>query len=174
MKSFKHPKVEPQLWEKIVGIAADGQVHDIGMYSQQDIKALFDKQKDLIDVGQRKPKILVVDDEPNIVMLLRVNLREDYEVFDAYCGEEAIKKTKELKPDLITMDVMMPTLDGLTVSQMLKSDPETKDIPIVIISAKTQTEDKFKAIEAGADDYITKPFTKKELKEKIDNNLYFE
>jgi CheY-like chemotaxis protein len=174
MKEFKHPKVEPQLWEKIVGTTADGKVHRIGMYSKDQIKGIFDKQKEHIDVGSRKPKILVVDDEPNIVTLLRVNLRDHYEVMDAYCGEEAIKKAKEEKPDLITMDVMMPAMDGLTVSQELKNNPLTKDIPIVIISAKTQTEDKFKAIEAGADDYITKPFTKSELKEVIDNNLYFE
>lgn len=103
-------------------------------------------------------KILIVDDIEDNVKLLEFDLEEEgYEIFGAYSGEEAITKAKELTPDLIILDIMMPKLDGIETCKILKNDPKLADIPIVMMSAKNQTSDIIKALDAGASDYITKP-----------------
>lgn len=115
-----------------------------------------------------KKKVLVVDDEENIVELIRMNLESSgYEVIDAYTGMEAITKTNSLIPDLILLDLMLPDIDGLQLCQMLRLNEQTKDIPIIMITAKSEESDKVKGLYMGADDYITKPFGIRELEARV-------
>lgn len=114
-------------------------------------------------------KILVVDDEPYVVRALSFILKKGgYEVTTAADGQEALRHVEEDKPDLILLDIMMPDLDGFEVTQRLKKDPATKDIYIILITAKGQEEDRRKGFESGADDYITKPFSPTGLIKMID------
>lgn len=119
-----------------------------------------------------KIKVLVVDDERNILDIIKFNLEvEGYEVITSRDGEEALRLVQELKPDLILCDIMMPELDGLEVCRRLKSDGRTNQIPVVMLSARTQAQDKVASIEAGADDFITKPFDFSDLVARITINL---
>jgi two-component system, OmpR family, alkaline phosphatase synthesis response regulator PhoP len=109
-------------------------------------------------------KILAVDDEKHIVRLVQVNLqRHGDEVHTAYDGREALEKVREVKPDLIVLDVMMPHLDGFGVLRRLKADPETRDIPVIMLTAKAQDADVFRGWQQGVDSYLTKPFNPLEL-----------
>ena len=113
-------------------------------------------------------KILVVDDEENIVELLKFNLElKGYQVECAYDGEEALKKAKDIKPSLILLDLMLPIMDGTTVCRKIREDEELKDTPIIMLTAKNMEKDKIFGLELGADDYITKPFSIKELMARI-------
>lgn len=115
-----------------------------------------------------KKKVLVVDDEENIVELIRMNLESSgYEVIDAYTGMEAITKTNSFLPDLILLDLMLPDIDGLQICQMLRLNEETKDIPIIMITARSEESDKVQGLGIGADDYVTKPFGIRELEARI-------
>lgn len=115
-----------------------------------------------------KSKILVVDDEENIVELIRMNLESSgYEVIDAYTGMEAITKTSTFLPDLILLDLMLPDIDGLQVCKMLRLNEQTKNIPIIMITARSEETDKVEGLSMGADDYITKPFGILELEARI-------
>ncbi|MDO9527671.1 MAG: response regulator [Syntrophales bacterium] len=118
-------------------------------------------------------KILIVDDQLQIRELVEVTLRgEDCLILQAKSGEEAIKIVKAEKPDLIIMDVMMPgKIDGLEATRILKNDPETKDCTIIMLTAKGQEADREKGLEAGADDYFTKPFSPLELIRKVEEIL---
>ncbi|MBN2027897.1 MAG: response regulator [Actinobacteria bacterium] len=117
-------------------------------------------------------KVLVVDDERNILDIIKFNLEvEGYEVITSREGEEALRLVQELKPDIILCDIMMPELDGLEVCRRLKSDGRTNQIPVVMLSARTQAQDKVASIEAGADDFITKPFDFSDLVARITINL---
>ena len=119
-----------------------------------------------------KGKILVVDDEIYIVHILDFSLGvEGYEVMTALDGEQALDKVKQEKPDLIVLDIMMPKLDGYETCKALKSDAETKDIPVILLSAKGRNVDQKVGFEVGADDYITKPFSPRKLVERINNIL---
>jgi len=112
--------------------------------------------------------ILVVDDDPVIQKLLSVNFEmEGYRVVTASDGLDGLAQVEAVNPDIILLDVMMPRMDGLTVARKLKSDPSTKGIPIVLLSAKAQSTDIQLGLEAGADDYITKPFDPLELLDKV-------
>jgi len=113
-----------------------------------------------------RKKIMVVDDEYTIRELVALTLEEDYDIIKAESGNDALNKMS-LKPDLIILDVMMPHLDGFTVCKGLKSNKETKHIPIIIFTAKHQMEDVKKAIEIGADEYITKPFEPEMLRQRV-------
>lgn len=109
-------------------------------------------------------RILIIDDEENIVELLKFNLElNNYEVEFAYDGKLGMQKIKDWKPDLILLDIMLPEVDGITISQIIKKEEALKDIPIIMMTAKSQDSDKFIGFESGADDYITKPFVVKEL-----------
>ncbi|RKY47321.1 MAG: two-component system response regulator [Candidatus Neomarinimicrobiota bacterium] len=100
-------------------------------------------------------KILVVDDEENIRKLVHYNLILDgYDVIMAVDGKEGLEKAIQEKPDLILLDIMMPEMDGLEVCSRLKKNPETRDIPIFMLSAKGQMQDLEDAFEVGADNYI--------------------
>jgi len=122
--------------------------------------------------NSKTSKILVVDDEPHIVNLIKLTLTSDkYEIFSAYSGTEALKLAKQIKPDLIILDLMMPNIDGYEVCENLRKDPKTSELPIMILSAKSQLVDKFKSINVGADDYMTKPFDPEELIKRVKINL---
>ena len=109
-------------------------------------------------------KILAVDDERHIVRLVEVNLqRAGYEVVTAYDGREALEKVKSENPDLVVLDVMMPYMDGFEVLKNLKSDPETADLPVIMLTAKAQDADVFRGWQSGVDCYLTKPFNPMEL-----------
>lgn len=119
-----------------------------------------------------KKKILVIDDEENIVELIRMNLEgSGYEVITGYTGMEAITKTNSFLPDLILLDLMLPDIDGLQICQMLKKNQETKDIPVIMITAKSEETDKVEGLSIGADDYITKPFGIRELEARVNTVL---
>ena len=109
-------------------------------------------------------KILVVDDERHIVRLVQVNLeRAGYEVAVAYDGIEALEKVAADKPDMVVLDVMMPRMDGFDVLKKLQANADTKDIPIIMLTAKAQDADIFKGWSSGVSSYLTKPFNPREL-----------
>jgi DNA-binding response OmpR family regulator len=111
-----------------------------------------------------RPKILIVDDEPEAVELLDFNMKQaGYEVLVAADGAEALKKAHSALPSLILLDLMLPEVDGLEVCKMLRRDPATANIPIIMVTAKATEIDKILGLELGADDYITKPFSPREL-----------
>lgn len=111
-----------------------------------------------------KKKILVVDDERHIVRLVEVNLvRAGYDVITAYDGVEALEKVKQEEPDMIVLDVMMPRMDGFEVLKHLQADPDTQDIPVIMLTAKAQDADIFRGWSSGVSSYLTKPFNPREL-----------
>jgi CheY-like chemotaxis protein len=112
----------------------------------------------------RPARVLVVDDTANVRALIRVNLElEGIEVHVACDGHEALDCVAAVAPDLITMDVMMPGMDGLTAAARLKASPDTAGIPIVMVTARAQASDRRAGQEAGVDAYLTKPFDPDEL-----------
>ncbi len=115
-----------------------------------------------------KGKILVVDDEINITQILQFSIgAEGYEVITAQNGEEAIDKARREQPDLIILDIMMPRIDGYEACRILKANPMTKNIPVVLLTAKGRDIDKRLGQEVGAIDYIVKPFSPNKLIDKI-------
>lgn len=112
--------------------------------------------------------ILIADDEPDIVETIKFLVEsEGYKCLTAFDGQEALKLAKEKLPDLMLLDVMMPKINGYKVSRLLKFDAKYKDIPILMITARSQEEDRLIGEETGADEYITKPFDVNEVLEKI-------
>ncbi|MBL7158767.1 MAG: response regulator [Candidatus Omnitrophica bacterium] len=115
-----------------------------------------------------KKKILIVEDSPTMRDMVSYRLQASgYETETASCGEEALKKIKELKPDLVLLDVKMPGMNGFEVCQRSKSDPETKAVPIIFLTTAAQESDIIKGKELGADGYLTKPYDGKELIKEI-------
>jgi DNA-binding response OmpR family regulator len=111
-----------------------------------------------------KQKILVVDDEPDAVELVAFNVKAaGYEVVTASNGEEALTKARTLLPRLIVLDLMLPEVDGMEVCKVLRRDPRTRGIPIIMLTAKAGEIDRVLGLELGADDYVTKPFSPREL-----------
>jgi len=117
-------------------------------------------------------RILIIDDLPENVFMLQDRLEnEGYEVVTAYEGKTGIAKATSEMPDLILLDVMMPEMTGIEVCKILKQDPVTADIPIIIVTAKSSADDAKEGLEAGAFDYIKKPFEKVELLARINSAL---
>jgi phosphate regulon transcriptional regulator PhoB len=115
-----------------------------------------------------RQKILVVDDESDIRELLSYNLiREGFDVSPAADGEEALTKARGGPFDLVLLDLMMPGMQGMEVCRILRNDPKTKNVPIIMLTAKTDEVDKVLGLEMGADDYLTKPFSVRELIARI-------
>lgn len=113
-------------------------------------------------------KILVVDDEPELVKAIEIRLKaENYQVFTAFDGEEGLAKAREVLPDLIILDIMLPKLNGFKICRLLKFDEKYKEIPVIMLTAKTDEADKVVGKETGANEYITKPFDWDILMEKI-------
>ena len=110
------------------------------------------------------PKILVVDDEPDAIDLIKFNLKgAGYDVLTAVDGDEALKKARSLLPDLIVLDLMLPEVDGLEVCKILRRDQRVSATPILMLTAKAAEIDRVLGLELGADDYVTKPFSPREL-----------
>jgi two-component system alkaline phosphatase synthesis response regulator PhoP/two-component system response regulator VicR len=109
-------------------------------------------------------KILAVDDERHIVRLVQVNLeRAGYEVVTAFDGKDALEKVASEQPDLVVLDVMMPYMDGFEVLQNLRKNPSTRELPVIMLTAKAQDADVFRGWQSGVDCYLTKPFNPMEL-----------
>ena len=112
--------------------------------------------------------VLVIEDEIHILELLRYNLEAaGYKVITSENGKEGLDKAFEGKPDLVILDLMLPDVDGLEICKILKKNDETKNIPIIMLTAKSEEFDKVLGLELGADDYITKPFSVRELLARI-------
>jgi DNA-binding response OmpR family regulator len=110
-------------------------------------------------------KILVVDDEERMARFIRLNLEHDgFQVVEAYRGQEAMDKLRTTLPDLILLDIMMPDIDGFEVLKMIR---EVSGVPVIMLTAKGEEDDKVKGLELGADDYITKPFSPRELVSRV-------
>ena len=118
-------------------------------------------------------KILCIEDEPEMIDLIRLILsRKGFETTGANGGKEGLEIIRRDHPDLILLDLMMPDMDGWEVYQQMKSDPATKDIPVIVVTAKAQSIDKVLGLHiAKVDDYITKPFSPQELLDSVDKVL---
>jgi DNA-binding response OmpR family regulator len=117
-------------------------------------------------------QILVVDDDPDIARFVEVNLRSaGYDVAVAGDGEEALEKAGDMRPDLVLLDVMMPRIDGFEVAQRLRKNPQTANTSIIMLTAKALSADKVTGLQAGADDYIIKPFDPIELLARVKGTL---
>jgi phosphate regulon transcriptional regulator PhoB len=113
-------------------------------------------------------KVLVVDDEPDIVELVTYNLRkEGFDVSPAFDGDEALARIRKEKFDFIILDLMLPGIQGMEICRILRSDPATSHIPIIMLTAKGEEIDKILGLEMGADDYMSKPFSPRELLARI-------
>ncbi|CAO3418201.1 response regulator transcription factor [Azospirillum doebereinerae] len=119
-----------------------------------------------------KPTILVVDDEPSIVLSLQVLMqRAGFEVRIARDGEEALRSVGAFTPDLILLDAMMPKRDGFDVCQTLRANPAWRDLPIIMLTAKSRDVERQKGMALGATDYITKPFSTRDLVASVRRHL---
>ena len=128
---------------------------------------IYAKRKEILSV-MVKERILVVDDEEDILELVRFNLaREGYEVLCAMSGEEALEEARKKHPDLVVLDLMLPGIDGLEVARALKREAGTKEIPVIMVTAKGEEADVVTGLELGADDYVTKPFSPRILVARV-------
>ena len=110
-------------------------------------------------------RILVVDDEERIVQFIRLNLEHDgFQVLEAFSGQQAMDRLRETLPDLIILDVMLPDIDGFEVLRLVR---ENHDIAVIMLTAKGEEEDRIQGLELGADDYVTKPFSPRELVSRV-------
>lgn len=115
-----------------------------------------------------KGTILVIDDEKDLIELVRYNLeKEGYDVIAAYDGQSGLEVVKKHRPDLVVLDLMMPGLDGLQVCQRLRADPRSSRIPVIMLTAKATEADRVVGLEFGADDYIIKPFSPREVVARV-------
>ena len=122
--------------------------------------------------GEKKPKVLIVDDTPENIQVLMGTLKDQYAIVAAINGEKALKMAvAEPRPDLILLDIMMPGMDGFEVCSRLKSDPETRDIPVIFLSALDDIANKVKGFATGAVDYISKPFQPQEVHVRVNTHL---
>ena len=117
-------------------------------------------------------RVLVVDDEPDLVRILQFGLQSaGYVVESASDGQEGLKKAREVKPDIILLDLMLPKLDGYKICRLLKFDERFKHIPIIILSARTQEGDQTLALEMGANRFVTKPYNFSEILTHVEELL---
>jgi two-component system phosphate regulon response regulator PhoB len=115
-----------------------------------------------------RKKILVIEDELDILEVIEFNLsREGYDVICASNGEEGLRKVREKQPHLVLLDIMLPGLDGIEVCKRLQADPQTKRIPVIMVTAKGEESDIVLGLGVGADDYIAKPFSPRELVARV-------
>jgi signal transduction histidine kinase/ligand-binding sensor domain-containing protein/DNA-binding response OmpR family regulator len=121
--------------------------------------------------GRKRPVILIVDDNEDIRFYLKDNLRRNYTVYEALNGAEGWERTKQLQPDLVVSDVMMPVMDGMELCRHIKNDKHTSHIPVILLTARSAAEPKMEAFQVGANDYVTKPFSYEMLESRIRNLL---
>jgi len=118
------------------------------------------------------PRILAVDDMPENLEILRVRLEANgYEVLTAADGEEGLAAARSLAPDLVLLDIMMPKRDGISVVKELKADPVLKTVPVILITAKSDTRDIVEGLDAGGDDFLSKPFEHSALLARVRSML---
>ena len=118
--------------------------------------------------GGAKPTILVVEDEAALLALLRYNLeRQGFHVEEATDGQEALLRIAEAKPDLVLLDWMLPAMSGIEVCRQIRRRPATRDLPVIMVTARTEDQDAVRALDTGADDYISKPFAVEALLARI-------
>jgi DNA-binding response OmpR family regulator len=119
-------------------------------------------------MSERRPLVLVADDDPDIRSLVALRLEKSgYEVVSARDGEQALATALERVPDLALLDVMMPKLDGYEVTERLREQDETRHLPVILLTARVQESDIARGVEAGADDYVAKPFSTSELRDRV-------
>lgn len=124
------------------------------------------------EIVQNKIKVLVVDDDNNVINIIRYSLDSDqFEVLEAANGKEALGMVFARSPDILILDIMMPEMDGYRVCEELRKHDSTKNLPIIILSAKASVDDKIKAMGLGIDDYMIKPFDPRELEARIKMRL---
>jgi DNA-binding response OmpR family regulator len=117
---------------------------------------------------ERRPLVLIADDDPDILSLVKLRLeRSGYDVVAAGDGEQALETAKAQTPDLALLDVMMPKLDGYEVTARLRQEEATRHLPVILLTARVQESDIARGIEAGADDYVKKPFSTHELRDRV-------
>src|SRR5467141_240815 len=117
---------------------------------------------------QQQSRVLVVEDERDVADLIRYNLtKEGYDVVVAPTGSDALKQVREVHPDLVLLDIMVPQLNGWEVCRRLKQDADTKNIPVIMVTGRVEEGDKVLGFEMGADDYVTKPFSPRELVARV-------
>lgn len=124
-------------------------------------------------MAAEKKVVVCIEDEPEMIDLVKLILRRsEFELVGAVGGRKGIEKVREIQPDLVLLDLMMPDIDGWEVYRQMKADDELKDIPVVVVTAKAQSIDKVLGLHiAKVDDYITKPFSPQELLESVNNVL---
>lgn len=115
-----------------------------------------------------KPKIVIIEDEPDISEVIRYNLERDgYQVYSAEDGEEGLQSVREIVPDLVLLDLMLPGMDGLEVCRQIRADERTQQIPVIMVTAKGDERDVVAGLDLGADDYVAKPFGPRELVARV-------
>ena len=122
-----------------------------------------------VDINERPAKILVIDDDPDVRTLCRLNLGwAGHEVLEAEGGQQALDMMAAAAPDALVLDIMMPVVDGLDVLRSVRSHPATRELPVVVISARVGVEDQVRGLETGADAYVTKPFSPETLTSMVE------
>ena len=123
-------------------------------------------------VSHMTAPILVVDDDPNSLDIARTYLESrGYTVATALDGKEALAKLEQIRPSIVLLDVMMPGMDGWEVARVIKNHPDYKDVRVVMLTARSDFQDKHEGLRAGADDYIVKPIRLEELGQRVERNL---
>jgi DNA-binding response OmpR family regulator len=121
-----------------------------------------------MESGRETALVLVVDDEPDILNLIKVRLEQaGYEVVTAFDGERALEQVRNLKPNLVVLDVRVPVIDGREVTRRIRADAETAEIPVLLVSASVHEAQIQEGLDAGADDYLRKPFAAETLRERV-------
>jgi len=119
-----------------------------------------------------KPKVLIIDDDDTYRSVINDVLTESgYLVIEARSGMEGLEQARQTNPDVILLDIMMPVMDGYQTCRELRHNPATREIPIIMLTALTDSEARFKSKDAGADDYIAKPYPPQEMKNRIERQL---
>jgi signal transduction histidine kinase len=144
------------------------------LYRRAELFPALTPLQDNLKVGEitrngNLPKVLVADDEPDMLRFLKSELVENFEVFEAVDGQQAIEKASQFLPDIILLDMMMPEKDGLQACREIRERPSTQNIPIILLTARADEETKLAALEAGASDFLPKPFSTTELHVRIRN-----
>ena len=140
-----------------------------GPSSEFDAEILGSQDSALASDRATQPRVLLVDDNADMRHYVQRLLAESYEVHTAGDGEAALAIARKNPPDLVLTDIMMPRLDGFGLLQALRSDPRTRSIPVILLSARADEESRVEGLEAGADDYLIKPFSAQELRARVRN-----